>query len=108
MENRDEAENTASFSDSHPLRTRLSRVHENGPQLEGNADNHVWYVTSANATCVLRANFEWRAEIILRPGLPDKIETSTQTYQVLFKGTLYVCLFVKMLFLINVPVYTCQ
>jgi len=34
-------ENTASFSDNHPLRTRLSRVHENWPQLEGNADNHV-------------------------------------------------------------------
>ena len=51
-------ENTTLFSDSHTLRTRLSRVHENWPRLEGNADNHVQYVTSANAMRVLCFNFK--------------------------------------------------
>ena len=74
-------ENTTLFSDSHTLRTRLSRVHENWPRLEGNADNHVQYVTSANAMRVLCFNFKWRAEMILRQRLPGVIETTTQTYQ---------------------------
>jgi hypothetical protein len=48
--------------------TRLSRVHENWPQIEGTTDNRLQYVGYANAMRVLRANFKWTAEIILCPG----------------------------------------